>query len=122
MIVTRWHTARGIRKWVLDRLDLAAIVWPWRSVWIQPEWVGNVNLIQHERWHLHQINRDGPIRFTIAYLYHLATKGYRRNPYEVEAYRNQNRNPPHYEEVHEERGDAREGRQEVARSVEESPV
>lgn len=90
------HTARGPWLWLLDGLGLAAIVMPWRSVYIHPDWIGDETLVKHEAWHLHQIDRDGPVTFSARYLYWLARHGYRRNPYEIEAYRNQRSWPPGY--------------------------
>jgi hypothetical protein len=36
--------------------------------------------------HLRQIQRDGPVRFTLTYAWWLLRYGYRANPYEIEAY------------------------------------
>lgn len=98
----RQAVARGIWDWALDRLGLVAIVMPWRQVYIKAAWWECETLKRHEAWHIAQIDRDGPVRFTAKYLYWLAKHGYRRNPYEREAYLNQSKYPPGYhpDELH----------------------
>lgn len=81
-----FHVAQGWRRWVLSCLGAAALTMPWRRVYVLAEWVGHDGLIAHEQVHLEQINRDGPIKFTLLYLWWLARYGYERNPYEIEAY------------------------------------
>jgi len=78
--------ARGWKRWVLLRLGAAALTMPWRRVYVLGEWASHDGLIAHERVHLDQIERDGPVKFTILYLWWLVRYGYERNPYEEEAY------------------------------------
>jgi hypothetical protein len=78
--------ARGPLKWFLRRHGFAAVTMPWRRVYMLPEWQDYEPVIQHERVHLEQIDREGPIRFTLLYLYWTLRYGYERNPFEVEAY------------------------------------
>lgn len=59
---------------------------PWRRVYVLAEWRHCDAIIAHERVHLDQIARHGPLRFTCLYLWWLIRYGYERNPFEVEAY------------------------------------
>ena len=43
-------------------------------------------LRHHELIHIEQIERDGAAKFSVLYLWYLVRHGYRRNPYEQEAY------------------------------------
>lgn len=42
-------------------------------------------LFRHELEHIYQIQRDGFFKFYITYIYYNITKGYKNNPYEIEA-------------------------------------
>ena len=46
----------------------------------------NEALVKHELIHYYQANREGWLRWNIRYYWYLVKVGYRRNPYEVEAY------------------------------------
>ena len=78
--------ARGFWKFLLRRLHVAAIVMPWRTIYIAKPYLNHQGLIAHELVHIEQIERDGPIKFSIKYLWWLARFGYWNHPYEVEAY------------------------------------
>jgi hypothetical protein len=81
-----FHEARGMLARFLRRNGFAAVTMPWRRVYILPEWEGVDEIIAHERVHLEQIERDGPLKFTVLYLWWLLRYGYEKNPYEAEAY------------------------------------
>lgn len=49
-----------------------------------PQW-----LFRHELEHVYQQIRDGRVLFYLKYFYYSVRYGYKRNPYEVEAYANQ---------------------------------
>lgn len=83
----RFRVATGPMNWFLRRYGFAAMTLPWRQVHIIFEYRDDPSVIAHEQVHLDQIDRDGPVWFTLRYLYWLARYGYRANPYEVEAYR-----------------------------------
>jgi len=85
----RFHAANRIECLILRRLGFAAVCWPWRRIAILPEWLDHPALRRHELIHLEQINRHGPIAFTILALWYLARYGYKRSPFEIEAYRRQ---------------------------------
>jgi len=72
--------------WFLRTFKLAGIVMPWRSIYYLNGWANNEEFRRHELVHIEQINRDGPVRFSVQYLYWLVRYGYRENPYELEAY------------------------------------
>lgn len=72
--------------WLLNGLGLAGIVMPWRSIYYLEPWQKSPEFIRHELVHIEQIDRLGPIRFSVLYLYYLARYGYRNSPLEREAY------------------------------------
>jgi hypothetical protein len=58
---------------------------PWGTTYCLPEHLDNQELSFHESVHQWQIARDGPIRFSVRYLYWTWRYGYDQNPYEIEA-------------------------------------
>jgi hypothetical protein len=82
----RFVIASGFWCWFLNRLGCAAITLPWKTIYIQDEHKFNQSLRRHELVHIEQIERDGAVMFSIKYLWWLAIRGYRENPYEIEAY------------------------------------
>ncbi len=82
-----FYVARGPMKWLIERLGFAAMTTPWRRVYMLEAWAEHPGLIAHERVHLEQIDRLGPVRFTVLYLWWCCRYGYWQNPLEVEAYR-----------------------------------
>lgn len=81
-----FYEARGALARFLRRNGFAAVTMPWRRVYVLDVWCWDERIIAHERVHLAQIDRHGPLLFTILYLYFLIRHGYERNPFEVEAY------------------------------------
>jgi len=81
-----FHIAWGPIRWFLERHDFAAVTMPWRRVYMLQQYAHRTDIIAHERIHLEQIDRYGPARFTILYLWWLLRFGYEGNPLEVEAY------------------------------------
>jgi hypothetical protein len=84
----RFVRANRFWRFILDRLNGAAITMPWRTVYVYPGH-DSPTLRAHEQVHLDQIERYGPVRWSVLYLWFLARHGYERNPFEVEAYRNE---------------------------------
>ncbi|MFT5508466.1 MAG: hypothetical protein ACI89J_001541 [Hyphomicrobiaceae bacterium] len=82
----KFITAYGPWRWFLKMAGFRAITMPWQSVYILHEHQHVEKLHRHELVHIEQIERDGPIKFTLLYLWYLVRYGYWRNPYEVEAY------------------------------------
>lgn len=88
----RWEPwfrpANWLWQWFLVRTDLWAIPMPWRTVHVRRDIFGrNVQVLnEHERVHYEQMEREGTIWWHIKYFVFLARYGYRKNPYEVEAY------------------------------------
>jgi len=95
-IFARFKTANSIETWILNRLGMIGLTMPWGTVYLHPDHATDEHLWRHEAWHLHQIVRDGPLTFSVRYLWHLAISGYRANPYEIEAYANDHSWPPGY--------------------------
>lgn len=81
-----FYIARGRLEWFLRRNGFAAVTLPWRRVYVLEEYRFRRDVIAHERVHLDQIDRHGPIWFTVLYLWWLLRFGYEANPLEVEAY------------------------------------
>lgn len=77
--------ATGFWLWVLNRLGCDGLTMPWRRIYIRPECMFDAGLIQHEFVHIEQIDRLGPVRFSVTYLWQLWFYGYRRMPLEREA-------------------------------------
>lgn len=78
--------AKGFWLWLLTYLGAAAITMPWRSIYVMEQYLDHEGLIAHEKVHIKQIDRDGPVAFSIKYLWWLGRHGYWANPYEIEAY------------------------------------
>ena len=66
---------KGYRAWVF---------YPWMLFRDAPEDVSD-RLFRHEMEHVYQVKRMGWIRFYVTYLWHLARRGYKNHPYEIEA-------------------------------------
>lgn len=77
---------RGIRRWLMERYGVAAITMPWHRVYVLERFAGRHDILLHELVHIEQMERDGPLTFSLRYLWWLATRGYWDNPYEIEAY------------------------------------
>lgn len=81
----RFTPAGRFWKLVLEKFNGLAIVMPWRTCYVHPDYWGDEALMRHEHVHFDQIDREGPIVWTVKYLYWLLKYGYFSNPYEVEA-------------------------------------
>lgn len=68
-------------------INLIAIVMPWRSIYILPEWLEFRQVRRHELVHIAQIRRDGAIIQALKCIYYYIRYGYKNSPYEVEARR-----------------------------------
>jgi hypothetical protein len=55
-------------------------------VHVVPEKTGNQTLREHERVHYEQMEKEGTIIWHVKYFVFLAIYGYRKNPYEIDAY------------------------------------
>lgn len=86
--------ASGFWLWLLNRLGAAALTMPWRTIYVLEQHKFNQSLRRHELVHIEQIEREGPVMFSIKYLYWLVVRGYWDNPFELEAYAKE----PIYEE------------------------
>ena len=78
-------TATGLISWFLKKTNFQGITMPWKAVYIV-ENARNYNLlIAHESTHIDQINKYGPFRWSILYLFYMIRYGYYDNPFEIEA-------------------------------------
>ena len=78
--------ATGPMRWLLEYLGAAAITMPWKRIYILERHRFNASLLRHELVHIEQIERDGPVMFSVKYLWWLVRYGYWKNPYEIDAY------------------------------------
>lgn len=83
---TRIVVANHFWRWFLKRCGFAAITMPWRKIYVLREHRFNKSLLRHELVHIEQIKRDGPVWFSIKYLWWTLRYGYFKNPYEIQAY------------------------------------
>jgi hypothetical protein len=77
--------ATGCWLWLLERLGAYAITMPWGRVYVRREFMSDLTLRAHELVHLEQIERLGPWKFSIVYLWQWARHGYFAMPLEAEA-------------------------------------
>lgn len=62
-----------------------AVVSPWRTIYVLPEWIDNEAVRRHEVAHLAQMDRDGWFKFWRQCIWWYVGRGYDRSPYEIEA-------------------------------------
>ena len=79
--------AWGPIRWFLLASRSVGIALPWGRAYLLEPWHQDRLTRVHELVHLRQIQRNGPVWFSIRYLWWGARYGYWKNPYEVEAYR-----------------------------------
>lgn len=77
--------AKHIFKWFLETFGYAGITMPWKTIYLKKDRINDQRLINHEMVHIDQINRLGPVKFTITYLWYNIKYGYKNNPFEIEA-------------------------------------
>ena len=77
--------AKGLVLKGLNFFGFAGWTSNWGKIYIRPDQINNVRLINHEQVHAMQIQRDGVLWQPIKYGFYLLKYGYRNNPYEVEA-------------------------------------
>lgn len=81
----RMIAAAGFWLAVLDMVGCDGLTMPWRTVYVRRSCLKDPGLIAHETAHIRQIERMGPVWFSIVYLYQLLRFGYERMPMEIEA-------------------------------------
>lgn len=77
--------ARGLIKAFMKLCGLLGWASLWDTVYIMPGHKSNTVVVQHELIHIEQMRREGKPLFMLKYTWWLLTKGYKNNPYEVEA-------------------------------------
>ena len=90
----RFKAAGRFGQAFLNGFGFAAIVAPWRTVYMLPEYYHHAALRRHEAAHLGQIDRDGFWYFWTHCLFWFVWFGHRHSPYEIEA-RKAETNPEH---------------------------
>jgi hypothetical protein len=77
--------AKHIFKWFLNTFGYAAITMPWKTIYIKQSSLTDAGLINHEMVHIAQIEKIGPVKFTLMYIWYNIRYGYENNPFEIEA-------------------------------------
>ena len=94
MKTPRFRVAGPLARLILHWFGFAAMVSPWRTVYILKEYQYDAALRRHELAHLGQMQRDGWFRFWVQCIAWYFNPGYERSPYEIEA-RLAEHNPRH---------------------------
>jgi hypothetical protein len=90
-----FRPANWFWQWFLTRYDFAAIPMPWGCVHVRRDMFAREGVMpilrEHERVHYEQMEREGPwilgiLWWHLKYFLFLVKHGYRKNPYEIEAY------------------------------------
>lgn len=82
-------TATGLIAWFLRINGVRAVTLPNKRIYALPGSETDADLFLHEAVHIEQIDRDGPVLWTIKVCWYLVRYGYKDSPYEVEARNNQ---------------------------------
>jgi hypothetical protein len=83
----RFRKAGPIATRFLNRMGFAAVVSPWRTIYMLEKYFDHTTLRRHELAHIAQINRDGAFKFWIKCVAMYYYCGYTRSPIEIEARR-----------------------------------
>ena len=94
MIQPRIRVAKRGALLFLEQFGFAAVVMPWRTIYVLEEYRNDAWLIRHECAHLAQMDRDGWLKYWVLTLWFLVWPGYERSPYEIEA-RSTEQEPDH---------------------------
>ena len=81
----RWRRgglALRVGGWCLGRASVAGITL-WHTIWLADHVALDAELLLHELRHVHQFQEDRA--FPFKYLWQSLRRGYRRNPYELDA-------------------------------------
>lgn len=84
-----FQKAGPLSRRLLNAFGWAAIVSPWRTIYILEGHEHDPVLRHHELIHIEQMARDGQALFWIKLVWYLIRYGYEKSPYEVEAYARQ---------------------------------
>lgn len=83
--------ATGIIKRFLVKYKKVAWTSLWNTIYyIDENTLKNKKVKKHELKHIEQMEREGKLKFTVKYLWYSITRGYFKNPYEVEARKAEN--------------------------------
>lgn len=80
-----FYRANRVSVWIFNRLGVAAITMPWKSVYLHPDYLFDQRIRNHETAHVAQINRDGALKWSILVVWYVIRYGYTNSPYEIEA-------------------------------------
>jgi len=82
--------ATGLILKYLTFKGFVAFTSAWNTIYyVDAKALSNKCLRVHEMTHIKQMEKEGKILFIIKYTWYLIRRGYRENPYEIEAYKNQ---------------------------------
>ena len=91
--MTHIKTARGLIYVYMKACGFKGWASFWRTIYVLPGNEHNERLLRHERCHLEQIERDGPVLFSLRYSWWTLRHGYFMNPYEIEARAAESKSP-----------------------------
>lgn len=75
-----------IIKWYMVFLRYQGLTTPWDTIYYANDRAFKSSMLRkHEMTHAKQMDREGKFMFLLKYNYYWITKGYKDNPYEVEA-------------------------------------
>lgn len=83
----KFKKAQGIYLFLLNTINMTAIVMPWGVCYYKG--ILHPHLIKHEQVHWEQYKKHGRFLFSILYLIENLRKGYQDNKYEIEARRSE---------------------------------
>lgn len=81
----RIKPAGPIATAILNHFGFAAIVSPWRTIYVLPEWISDPSIRAHEKAHIAQIARDGFWYFWPKIILDFYRLEYEHSPYEIKA-------------------------------------
>ena len=89
VVVWRYQRAGPIVDWLLTRFGYAAIMAPWRRVYVAKNYMHLNWLVKHELTHVMQRYELGALGFWYKILRDFAVIGYANSPLEIEARNNE---------------------------------
>ena len=83
-MIHRFAVAGPLLTRILDWTDSAAVVSPWRTIYLHPAYRDHPVIRAHELVHIEQMDRDG-WKFWPKCIWYVLRYGYWQSPYETEA-------------------------------------
>ena len=75
-------------RWWMETHGYKGLTTPWNTIYYENDaYMNDEHLRKHEEAHIMQMERDGKLKYLVKYNWYWLTKGYKNNPYEIEARR-----------------------------------